>query len=272
MIRPIIRGAVGLCIVGVSALAVAAAQSQRPPSEPASAPYAGAKVAQWTGRAQVQLPGGSLSAPTRRQTLPPGTLLDSGDGRLLLQLEDESEVLVQPHTRLLLKQPGSGDWNYLQLLWGRIRTHVMKRTGGAPPFQLDTPSAVIAVRGTRFDVEVNPRKTTEVDVFEGLVEVAGVGVQGASVLVRPGYSTRVGPGSAPEPPVPTQDIRPGFEAPEEKMQAEFARERQMDAERGQDKEVGERPDSESAELEEETQEGREGPQDSDHDSDRPGSH
>jgi hypothetical protein len=184
-------------------------------------------------------------------------------------LEDESEILVRPHTRLLLKQQGPGDWKYFELLLGRIRTHVMKRTGGAPPFQLGTPSAVIAVRGTRFDVEVSPHQTTEVDVFEGLVEVAGVAAPGASVLVRPGYSTRVGLGGAPEPPVPTQEIRPGFETPEEQIGAEFARERQVDLDRGQENEMTEHADSQTEELEEEAREGKEGPQDPDHDEHRP---
>jgi hypothetical protein len=190
-------------------------------------------------------------------------LLDTGNGRLLLRLEDESEILVHPHTRLLLKQQSPGDWKYFELLLGRIRAHVMKRTGGAPPFQLGTPSAIIAVRGTRFDVEVSPHQATEVDVFEGLVEVAGVSVPGASVLVRPGYSTRVGLGGAPEPPVPTQEIRPGVEAPEEQMGAEFTRERQAELDRGQDNEMVERADSQTEELAEEGQEGREGPQDPD---------
>jgi len=190
------RRLAGISLIFVWAL-VAAAQDQRP----TSAPYGGATVSD--GKVRVQPPGNSLAVPGRQQALPPGTVLDTGDGRLLLRLEDESEVLVRPHTRLLLKQPGPGDWNFFELLLGRIRTHIMKRTGGAPPFQLSTPSAVIAVRGTRFDVEVNPHKTTEVDVFEGLVEVAGVSVPGASVLVRAGYSTRVGLGGAPETPVPT---------------------------------------------------------------------
>ena len=145
----------------------------------------------------------------------------------------------------------------------------MKRTGGAPPFQLGTPSAVIAVRGTRFDVEVSPHQTTEVDVFEGSVEVAGVAVPGASVLVRPGYSTRVGPGGAPEPPVPTQEIRPGFEASEEHLGVEFSRERNVDLERGQENEMTERADSQAEELDEEAREGREGPQDPDHDEPKP---
>src|SRR6516164_1595890 len=189
------RRLAGICLVFAWAF-VAAAQDQRP----VSAPYAGATVSDWAGKVLVQPPGSSLAVPTRQQALPPGTLLDTGDGRLLLRLEDESEILVRPHTRLLLTQPGPGGWNYFELLLGRIGTHIMKRTGGARPFHLGTPSAVIAVRGTRF----------EVDVFEGLVEVAGVGIPGASVLVRAGYSTRVGPGGAPETPVPTQEIRPGF--------------------------------------------------------------
>ena len=250
-------------------LTASAGQDQRPSSNPPSAPYGGATVSDWTGKVLVQPPGSSLAFPTRQQALPPGTLLDTGDGRLLLRLEDESEILVRPHTRLLLTQPGPGGWNYFELLLGRIRTHIMKRTGGAPPFQLGTPSAVIAVRGTRFDVEVNSHKTTEVDVFEGLVEVAGVGIPGASVLVRAGYSTRVGPGGAPETPVPTQEIRPGFEASDERMAAEFAREGVVEVNRGQENEMTERADSQAEELEEEAREGREGPQDPDHDEPKP---
>ncbi len=227
---------------------------------PASAPYAGATVSEWTGKVQVQPPGGLLSAPTRRQVLPPGTVLDTGDGRLLLRLEDESEILLRPHTRLLLKQPGPGNWNYLELMLGRIRARVMRRTGGEAPFQLGTPSAVIAVRGTRFDVEVNPRRVTEVDVFEGLVEVGGVGVPGSSVLVRPGYSTRVGPGGAPEPPVATGEIRPGFEVSQENLGAELTEEKEIDQARAEENEISERGESRVEELSEEAAEGREGPQ------------
>jgi hypothetical protein len=169
----------------------------------------------------------SLSPPVRGLKLPAGTLVDTRDGLIVLVLEDESEILLRPRTRLILKQPGLGDWNYFQLLLGRIRLSIRKRTGGAPPFQLGTPSAVIAVRGTRFDVEVNRHNVTEVDVFEGLVEVGAVGLPGVSVLVGPGYSTRVGPGSPPEPPIPTDEIRPEAEPPEQVMDTEFRREKSV---------------------------------------------
>jgi len=175
----------------------------------APAPLAGAIITDWTGKVEVQLPGKPFAKPQRGQMLPEGTIITSGDGRVLLTIRlDESNILVRPQTRIVLTQPSSTNWNSLEVLLGRIRLYIQKRTGGAPPFQLGTPSAVAAVRGTRFDVEVNRLGTTEVDVFDGLVEVAGQGVKGKSVLVHPGFSTRVAMGGAPEAPVPTREIRP----------------------------------------------------------------
>jgi len=113
-----------------------------------------------------------------------------------------------------VQQPSLTDPSYFQLLLGRIRALINKRTGGAVPFELGTPSAVIAVRGTQFDVEVNPRNVTEVDVVDGLVEVYGRNVAGGSVLLEPGFSTRVGMDSGPEQPEPTNEIRPEVERPE----------------------------------------------------------
>ena len=100
--------------------------------------------------------------------------MSTDDGRLLLKLSDGSDVLVRPHTKLLLKQPEASGWKYFQLLMGRVRTQIQKRMGGSPAFQIGTPSAVISVRGTKFDVEVDRRGFTEVDVDEGVVELEAV--------------------------------------------------------------------------------------------------
>jgi len=221
-----------------------AAQAQVP-GAPSPAPFAGAIVSEWKGEVHVQLPGTSMSRPTRGEVLPADTVLDTGDGRLVLVLRtDESEIIIQPHTRLVVREPALGNWNAVEILLGRVRAYIRKRTGGAPPFQMGTPSAVIAVRGTRFDVEVNGRGVSEVDVFDGLVEVASSTVPGSSVLVSPGFSTRVGLGTPPETPVPTGEIRPGVEAPEEIAKLEFARERAAQSDRTLESELGERPDSE----------------------------
>jgi hypothetical protein len=179
---------------------------------------------------------------------------------MLVLRADESEILVQPHTRLVVKEPASGNWNALEVLLGRVRAYIRKRTGGAPAFQMGTPSAVIAVRGTRFDVEVNGHGVTEVDVFDGLVEVAAPTIVGSSVLVSPGFSTRVGMGTAPESPVPTREIRPDVEASNDRAKQEFARERASQADRTWDSELGERPDSELDEVVGESRESEKGKQ------------
>jgi len=258
----------------VGLLAVAASAAQQPPVAPASpVPYAGWLVSEWTGRVQLQLPGASLSAPTRGESLPAGTEVDTHEGLIVLVLEDESEVLLRPQTRVVLNQPGAGNWNYLQLLLGHIRASVRKRTGGAPPFQLGRPSAVIAVRGTRFDVEVNRHNVTEVDVFSGLVEVGSVAIPGQSVLVEPGFSTRVGPGGAPEPPIRTNEIRPDAEAPDETMSAEFLRGKDTAlANPGGSDEISERDERSENELENESQNSVEGGEDRDADDAPPPNH
>ena len=193
---------------------IAAAQEQQPSPTPATAAIAGATIAEWKGNIRLSLPGQLPSNPLRGEQLPPGTILDTGSGRLLLRLSDGSEVMVRARTRLQVQQPSLTDPSYFQLLLGRIRALINKRTGGAVPFELGTPSAVIAVRGTQFDVEVNPHNVTEVDVVDGLVEVYGRNTTGGSVLLEPGFSTRVGMDSGPEQAEPTNEMRPEVERPE----------------------------------------------------------
>lgn len=183
------------------------------------APLAGAIVSDWKGGVQVQLPGAQLTPPARGEVLPEESVIDTRDGRLLLTLPaDESQILVQPKTRIVLHQPSPNNWNSLELLLGRIRAFIQKRTGGAPPFQLGTPSAVIAVRGTRFDVDVDKKGTTEVDVLDGIVEVSGLSVPNKSVLITPGFFTRVRVGHAPDRPAPTQQAQPDLRSPDAQQQ------------------------------------------------------
>jgi hypothetical protein len=190
---------------------LAFAQEQQPSAASINAPFAGATISQWKGNIHLSLPGQPPSVPTVGETLPAGTVLETGGGRLLLQLADGSQVLVRAHTRLTVHQPTPADRGYFQLLLGRIRAVITKRTGGAPPFELGTPSAVIAVRGTQFEVEVNRQQETEVDVFEGTVEVIGRH-SGTSVLVEAGSSTRVEMNAAPESPRPTAEMHPNASA------------------------------------------------------------
>lgn len=201
-----------LTIVGL-VMYCACAAAQQAPAVAASAPYAGAMISDFKGKVSIQLPAQAFAAPVRGEVLPPDTTVNTDEGRLLLKLSDGSDVLVRPHTKLLLKQPEASGWKYFQLMLGRIRTQIQKRTGGSPAFQIGTPSAVISVRGTKFDVEVDRRGFTEVDVDEGVVELEAVTGRGTSVMITAGFSSRVGMETGPEVPRPTQDLRPQLDRP-----------------------------------------------------------
>jgi FecR-like protein len=182
--------------------------------EPAiKAPLAGATIADFKGKVSIQLPHVALSAPARGEVLPPESTVNTDEGTMLLRLTDGSEVLVRAHTRLVIKEPETSGWRYIQLMLGRIRTQVQKHLGGTPGFQIGTPSAVISVRGTKFDVEVDRRGVTEVDVEEGTVELDSLGGRSGSVLITAGFSSRVSAQSLPETPRPTHELRPELDRP-----------------------------------------------------------
>lgn len=197
-------------LIGLALCCVCAAAQE---TAAVSAPYAGATISDFKGKVSIQLPTQAFSAPVRGESLPPDTTVSTDEGRLLLKLSDGSDVLVRAHTKLLLKQPETSGWKYFQLLIGRVRTQIQKRLGGSPAFQIGTPSAVISVRGTKFDVEVDRRGFTQVDVDEGVVELEAVTGRGESVMITAGFSSRVGMETGPEVPRPTQDLRPQLDRP-----------------------------------------------------------
>ena len=188
--------------------------AQEPQSGTLNAPFAGATISDFKGKVSIELPSHALASPSRGLVLPAETLISTvGGGRMLLRLSDGSDLLVKPETRLLIKQPEAGAWRYVQMLVGRVRAEIQKRLSGASGFQMGTPSAVISVRGTKFEVEVNRSGITEVDVNEGVVELDSSRGMGESVLIREGFSSRVGFESGPESPRPTREMRPEVDRP-----------------------------------------------------------
>ncbi len=187
-----------LTILAVLAIAAPAQETVQPVS-------GAAKLLDTRGDVRVQLPQQSFVPASREMTLPPGSTITTQKGSALLLLSDGSQILIKSNSNVLLKSPDQGDRHYLEVLLGRIRAAVTKRLQGAQPFRLGTPSAVITVRGTRFEVSVNKHLVTQIEVYEGLVEVAGFG-QGPPVLLRPGYFTDVPQNRAPEQP---RSMEPG---------------------------------------------------------------
>jgi hypothetical protein len=192
-----------LVAVVVSLAAAAAAMTPQTAAPASPIATASASVADIKGKVQIELPGQASSSPSLGQVLPADTAIHTGKGSILLRLEDGSQILVHSNTHIVLKQPSPTSWQRLQLLLGKIKAEIQKRTGGAPSFQIGTPSAVITVRGTRFYVRVDKHKRTRVDVEEGVVEVESLKGIGKPVQVKAGFSTTVKEDSAPEEPKET---------------------------------------------------------------------
>ena len=66
-------------------------------------------------------------------------------------------------------------------------------------YEIQTPSLVAAVRGTKFEVQVDADGSAKERTTEGLVAVSSAG---SEVLVPAGAETRATPGASPAPPAP----------------------------------------------------------------------
>jgi hypothetical protein len=163
-------------------------------------PYGTGVIADYKGEITLRSQAGAALEPQKGLVLPADSIIETGKGSLLLSLADGSQVLIKPHTRVQLKAPATSKGNFLQLFLGNIIAKVQKRFGVEPSFRMGTPTAVITVRGTRFSVEVTKKNKTVVEVYEGLVEVVGLGAPARPMLIRPGFSTQVGQEGTPETP------------------------------------------------------------------------
>jgi ferric-dicitrate binding protein FerR (iron transport regulator) len=186
-----------MCVGLVIFLVYAGASGQTP--APSTLPVGSVTIAELKGEVDVHSPQGQPLTASRGLTLEAESKIDTGKGSVLLDLQDGSQVLVKSNSHVVLKSPTGGKGYWLELLLGKINAKVQKRLGNAPSFRMGTPTAVITVRGTRFGVDVDKKQKTRVEVYEGLVEVAGF-FHGAPVMVRPGYTTGVESNHDPEQP------------------------------------------------------------------------
>ena len=114
---------------------------------------------------------GTPGAPAAQMTVNPKEEIVTGpDGHAVFQISDGSTFEVFPNSRATFQ----GDWTFqdmLQLILGKIRVEIEHRTGPNHK-RISTPTAVISVRGTIFDVAVEDEDgTTYVGVEQGTVIV-----------------------------------------------------------------------------------------------------
>ena len=126
---------------------------------------------------------------------------NSGSG-VILTAPDGSYMVVSENSNLTVDDFWSGNFRSLiNLMIGQVRFYI-QRLGGRPnPYSVRTPTALIAVRGTTFDVFVDDAQFAEVRCLEGRVTVENPALSYREVILEPGYKTLVRPGEAPLMPV-----------------------------------------------------------------------
>ena len=123
-------------------------------------------------------------------------------GSLILELPDGSYMSVSENSVLTIQEFWSpGLRSLINLMMGKVRFYI-QRLGGRPnPYRVGTPTALIAVRGTIFDVTVDDGQFTEIECLEGRVAIESVGLSDREVILDAGFKTLVRPGEYPLTPV-----------------------------------------------------------------------
>lgn len=120
-------------------------------------------------------------------------------GRLVLGLSDGSQAIIGEQTTVEITDLSRSPRTIFNVLRGKTRIRVEKMGGRPNPYRVNTPTAVIAVRGTLFDVLVSG-KETQVLVYEGEVAVSNQASPDVLVILPPGWSTRVRLARPPDSP------------------------------------------------------------------------
>jgi len=142
--------------------------AQMPPID--SVNYA-AKVVTLTGQVSV-LKDSEPWALVVGDTIQVKQLIITGpDGQATFQVSDGSTFDVYPNSRVVFRKNAPNWKDLLDVLVGRVKVHI-EHLYGPNPNRVLTPTAVISVRGTTFDISVDgDDETTTVEVEEGVVEV-----------------------------------------------------------------------------------------------------
>lgn len=163
-----------------------------------------ARVTSFAGRVDIQHSASSQAKFVKvamLDELQPGDMVRTGyDSRLVLELSDGSVAVFGENTTVKVGEFNASPKRLFEVLRGKTRVHI-EHVGGKPnPYQVTTPTAVIAVRGTTFDVAVHQR-TTDVYVHEGRVEVFNLRRLDEPVVVQPFERVRIRDDEVPSAPL-----------------------------------------------------------------------
>jgi len=145
------------------------------------------------------------SSLTSKQTVTIGdTIISDAHSSALVQFADGSTLLLLKNSQVIfntLSSYGSTGMvdTRLRLQQGRIETSVRPLRDPTSRYEITTPAAVAAVRGTQFRIAYQEnQKSMASEVIEGAVSVAAEKVEQS---VKKGFGTITEQGKPPQPPV-----------------------------------------------------------------------
>jgi len=145
------------------------------------------RIGKSSGEFSVTTSGAQPASLTSGTLLQPGDSIRTGqNGRVLLVRGNETILISANSSVSIPKDKKDGLSTLILHQAGSIMLEVEKR--GASHFEVETPHLSAVVKGTRFQVAVNPTNT-RVSVFQGQVEVADL-KSGQHALVHPGQTAR----------------------------------------------------------------------------------
>ena len=112
------------------------------------------------------------------------------DGYAKFQVSDGSTFEVFPNTEVTFRKT-FGLYDLLNVWMGKVKVYIQHLPNIPNPNNVTTPTALISVRGTIFDVDVQNEDNTFVSVDEGLVDVRHLRMASRSILLHPGESVQV---------------------------------------------------------------------------------
>jgi hypothetical protein len=123
-------------------------------------------------------------------------------GSLILTLPDTSYLVISENSTLTVQEFWAPSMrNLVDIVMGKVRFYI-QRIGGKPnPYKIQTPTALIAVRGTTFEVSSYDPSQTVVVCLEGRVAVETIGIPDREVILDSGKQTLVRPGAPPVVPI-----------------------------------------------------------------------
>ncbi len=123
---------------------------------------------------------------------PQQMIVTGADGYAKFEVSDGSTFEVFASSKMLFREHVGSMQDLLNVLIGHVKVYIQHLNGLPNYNKVSSPTAVISVRGTVFDVVVEDADgTTFVSVDEGVVAVKNWTAPGDSVSLRAGDSIRV---------------------------------------------------------------------------------